>query len=329
MKRNLFLFAILVSLLTAQLAAGQSKDGSEKRKACPFSITGLWKSEVTHALTPTFFLFLDNGWVRLMEQPEDALPQDFEIVAEIEYKLDKPAAPKRLEFMARRGNDVFPPGTNSMQIMGYDEDSFITVSASSGQPIQWKRVQTHRYFITFAARGGKVPQGGPAFVMLTTMDGRMDKIEAIGLQPAKNDAGLIAPEFGLISAELYDQFVMESDKKSDVMMRMELTEAEFEKTHKVFEVWEKRIKEKTLTTDDPYLNAMGFLKETSRSLDGCSRKVELPEIDQLQSGSSSGQQMFERLIDYIKTLRKKNDKQHITNALFPLGWRPLQTLPGR
>ena len=113
--------------------------------------------------SPIFFSFAPEGHVTLMSHSSDALPQDFEVITAVDYKLDKPAAPKRIEFTAWRGNDVFLQGMTSWKIIEYSDDSFTTMDPATEQQTRWTREQTHRYFLTFAARSGPLPHGGPAF----------------------------------------------------------------------------------------------------------------------------------------------------------------------
>src|SRR4029453_15407697 len=150
------------------------------------------------------------------------------------HKRAKPAAPGRIEFTADRGNDAFPRGTTSMQILLYSDDSFVTVNPVSGQQAEWVRMQTHRYFLTFGARSGALQHDPSTFAMLTTLDGRQTKVEALGVQMTKAADGKPVAVFGTIPAELYDQLTDENDrdKKSDkdkksnkdeiVLMRLEL-----------------------------------------------------------------------------------------------------------
>src|SRR6185503_7462838 len=149
---------ILIGLVGGGIGFGQSgaepKAGPDAKKGCPFSIVGLWRSDSTTATNPVLYNFLPEGGVALLGYSPDTLPQDFEIINSVSYKLDSPAKPKRLEFMAHRGNEAFPPGKTLMEIAAYSDDSFTTIDPASGQTTLWVREQTHRYFLTFAARGG-------------------------------------------------------------------------------------------------------------------------------------------------------------------------------
>lgn len=326
MKRSSVFFSLLfVCLISSGIAFDQADTKPVEKKTCPFDIVGMWKSEAMNDETnPVFFLFQPDGWVRVMGQSADALPEEFEVIAEVRYKLDKATRLKSIEFSTEKGNDAFASGITVMDITEFNEDSFTTADTNLGQKNKWERVQTHRYFVTFAARALS-PQSGPAFVMLTTLDGRRTKVEAIGLQVTKDEKGKTEATFGLIPDKLYEEFRWESDKDSDVMMRLELTRTEYARTYRVFETWKELIKEKKLPNEDPYVNAMDFLRKTSDSLNECSEKIKLPQADQPKnSDAASNQNLPQLLLGYVKSLRKKNDERHLANAMFPTGWRPLQ-----
>jgi hypothetical protein len=229
MKRAVYLyFAVLICLAASPVASGQSN----AKKGCPFNINGTWKSDATPEGTPIIFSFSPEGHVTLFTPSSDALPQDFEVITSVTYKLDKPAAPKQIEFMAGRGNDIFQRGITWLKIIEQGDNNFTTLDPATGQKARWERLQTHLYFLTFAVRSGPLPQDVHAFAMWTSMDGRKTEIDALGVQMTKDDAGKTLPVFGPIPAEVYEKLSeADKDKKSDkdenVFMRLELTEAEF------------------------------------------------------------------------------------------------------
>ncbi len=164
------------------------------------------------------------------------------------YSLDKPAAPKSITFTTRRGNDIFQPGVTWWNIIEYSDNSFTTQDPVTEEKTRWVREQTHRHFLTLAARTGPLPQDGPAFAMWTVLDGRNTEIEALGIRLTGDDAAKTAPVFEQIPAELYNQIIEENEKEKKsskveiVVMRFELTEAEFKTTHKVYEKWDEYVK---------------------------------------------------------------------------------------
>jgi len=294
-----------------------------EKRACAFNIVGMWRTEATSETNPVFYGFGRDGLVTVFGHVPNALPQDFEMMASIGYKLDDPAAPKRIVFTARRESDLFRAGTTSMEIVEYSDDGFTTLDTESGVRLRWDRVRTRLYFLTFAARSGPAQPDGEAFVMWTKLDGRKTEIEALGAYLAKDVKGKTGPVFGPIPARLYNEFTTESEKKSDVMMRMELTESEFERSYKVFEAWAEFARVVKLPHKDPYLNGMEFLKSVAENLNGCNEKLKLQTTD----GAAAARNPHQQTLEYIRMMRKKNEDLHVTDRDFPTDWRPT-LLPG-
>lgn len=337
MKRTALLYSLTFICLVVECGAfGQSDAKTKGKQACPFSIIGLWRMEGTTEMTRIFFDFSPEGHVTLLGHAPNTLPQDFEMIGSVNYKLDKPAAPKRIDFITTRGNDAFPPGITLLDIIEYSDSSFTTRDPASGQQTRWVREQMRRYFLTLAARSGPPPQGGPAFVMWTVMDGRDTKIEALGVQLTKDGEGKPAPVFGPIPAEVYDQIREgnEKEKKADkdetVIMRFELTQSEFETTHKTYQTWDKYVKDRALPNQDAYLNAKEFLTRVVEGLNQCGEKARLykptrSEQDEIASSYDPPR----RMLEYMRMMRKKNDALHIDDAVFPWQWRPMIQAPGQ
>ena len=312
MKRTVFLCALtfIFSLWAKNAALGQSAAG----KTCPFSIAGMWKVEGRTETDSLFYSFSTEGWVRVVSHSADALPRDYEVMAEVKYVLDNPSAPRRVQFITERGNDAFQAGKTSLEVVEYNDDSFVTENRETHDRRRWVRAQTHRYFLTFAASDGPVQS---AFAMWTTLDGRATKIEAFGLRMENRDGA--APVFGPIPDRIYHEFEYENEKDSRVMLRLELTEAEFERAHKVFETWAEFARTAKLPHDDPYLNGMEFLKSAAKSLNQCDEKLKLDKT----AGAATMPNSHQQILEYIRMMRKKNESLHVTNGMFPEDWRPM------
>jgi hypothetical protein len=249
------------------------------------------------------------------EHTGDVLPQEFEVIGGGKYALDRREAPKRLEFIgiAIDKRTTIRRGRTSLQVVEYGDDSFVTLNPKTQVQNRWFRVQTHRRYLTFAARGGPSPS---AFVMWTTMDGTETKTEALGLR--MDDRGGAAPIFGPIPDRLYHEFEIESRKESEAMFRLELTEAEFARSYKVFAAWAEFAKIGRLPLPDPYRNGMEFLKSAAGNLNQCEVKLKLPATD----GVTSAQNPQQEALEYIKAMRKANKGLHVTDGNFPTDWRP-------
>ncbi len=334
MKRTIFLCSFaLICLLAGRADPGQSNAKSDgKVAACPFSIVGLWRAEGTTEMTRLLFDFSPEGYVTMLGYSPNALPQDFEMVGAVDYKLDRTGAPKRIDFINTRGNDAFQPGITILEIIEYSDTNFTTKDPASGQQTRWVREQMHRYFLTFAARNA--PDGGAALAMWTVLDGRNTKNDALGLQHLKDDEGKTAPVFGPVPVDVYDQINKENEKEKKTnknetaIMRFELTQAEFEATYKTYQLWEKQVKDHKLPNRNAYFNALEFLTRVADGLNQCGEKASLyrptrSEQDEIASRYA----LPRRMLEYIRMLRKKNEDLHISDADFPWQWRPMIQMP--
>jgi hypothetical protein len=211
-----------------------------------------------------------------------------------------------------------------LTITEYGDDGFTTVNnVTPAGTTRWVRAKTNRYFLTFAARGGPAQAGGAAFAMWTKLGGRKTEVETLGIHLVADGAGRMVPAVGAVPAELSEQFRSESRKDTDVMFRLELTEAEYERTRKVFRTWDKRAREQTLLYDDPYLNAMEFLRRAAESLNQCGEKVKLHKLDWSQSDEFvTKHHLPQHPLEYIRIMRKRNEELHVTDKKFPADWRP-------
>jgi len=257
MKRVAFFYSLVfLCFVAGRVALGQPKAKAETRKLCPFSITGLWRMEGTTEMTRLFFDFSPEGHVTLMSPAPGALPQDFEVVESVNYKLDRPTAPKSIEFTAARGNDAFGPGVTRLEVVEYGDDSFATRPSASEQKTRWVREKVRRYFLTFAALPVPSQAGGPAFAMWTVMDGRKTDREALGVQFVEDREGKTVPVFGSVSAEIGDRIVEDGDrdakrkKEDSAFIRIELSAAEYEMTRQIYESWSKQANARTLPYAD-------------------------------------------------------------------------------
>lgn len=326
MKRVAFLCSLLLICSLGAGNMGQTEVSlnygvafgqSVAAKTCPFSITGTWKIEGSTRIAKSFFYeFVPTGLVIFTEHTADVIPREFEVIGGGKYAVVKPDAPKRLDFIGISVDKTtaIRRGKTSLTVVEYGDDSFVTLNPKTQVLNRWFRVQTHRRFLTFAARGGPSPS---TFVMWTTLDGRDTKIDALGLR--MDDRGGTAPVFGLIPDRLFQEFETESPKNSDTMFRLELTDAEFARSHKVFEAWAEFAKIKRLPHADPYRNGMEFLKSVVGNLNQCEVKLKLPAAGDVTSTQNPHQEALE----YIKAMRKANKGLHVEDGAFPTDWRPM------
>jgi len=290
------------------------------QQQCEFDITGTWRLGTSE----TLYRFEPNGSLSVvMPSIEGKL---FEI-ARADYELDNPKAPKVLTVTAVvNESGVFPTGTSSVKISDYDETSFVVMSVSG--PVRWVRADLERYFIVFAGREGTINDGGPAFAMLIKTDGKQSQIETIGLYFENG-----RKKIGSVPRDLVNQFMKESRTESDVMLRVEITKPQFERSLKIAKTWQRRGQEGALlysgTRYAMDLDNSVLLREIAESLNSCGERIKLYKLtwridDEVVVNHRPPQVAFQ----YFKRLKQLNETLHVRDEQFSQIWQPGSKPPG-
>jgi hypothetical protein len=258
---------------------------------CPIEIVGTWKAT---AAEPQLLSFSSDGWANL-------LGADREILAQVQYRFVPRREQRRIEFQTRRGNDLFPAGNSHWEITAYTDESFSARSASDES--SWTRVQTHRYFLTLAGRGDTT-----LFVMWTTLDGNTPVREALGTTAQGTDV-----RFGRIPQQIAKAFVTQSERGDDAMLRVELSEAEYLRTHQVFVSWDNLVSRDLLAREQPKRQALLLLDATLQNMNRCSLRIRTV-------GDTTTSTL--QPLDLVGSIRKLNDRLHVPDKAFPLRWQP-------
>jgi hypothetical protein len=279
---------------------------------CPLEIVGTWRLLDTADTRSTLLSFTADGWANVLNGPGERSAAD--IAAQVRYRLVPAREPRRIDFEARRGNDVFGAGTTSWEITGYSEDSFTArdPQAAAGTQTVWQRVQTHRYFLTFAARNTSDSGGAAAFVMWTTLDGHRTELDALG----SVQRGAVT-RFGKIPFDLARGFATQGDVSRDVMMRIEISEAEYRRTRAVHRAWSAEAGRDPRA--DPNGQASQFIEATIESLNRCTSRIRLADTGVMTQPSAAGPH---RPVELVRTLRQENDRRHVPDKAFPSLWKP-------
>lgn len=256
--------------------------------------------------------FAPDGWANVVSVTGAGRPEEFDTIAQVRYQLVPRRDPRRIEFRTQRGNDLFPAGTSSWEITSYTDEGFSSRRSDSpaGEQSLWTRLQTHRYFLTLATRDSSAGREAATFVMWTTLDGKKAAYEALGAVREGTTA-----RFGRVGDELVQAFARESKRPDETMMRVELSEAEYRRTHQVFESWDALLARDVLATEDPDTQALGLLDAAIQSANRCGQK--LPATEDGATASSA-----RRPGDLVRTLRRLNDRRHVPDKLFPFRWKP-------
>ena len=268
--------------------------------ACPVEVIGTWRLVGTTESQPMLVTFGADGWASVVTVTGAGRPEDFDTIAQVRYQLVPRRDPQRIEFQARRGNDLFPTGSSSWQITSYTDETFSSRRNDSevGDQSAWSRLQTRRYFLTFAARNDAA-----TFVMWTTLDGQKAAYEALGT--TKRDSAAL---FGRVPQELMQAFARESKRADETMTRLELSEAEYLRTHQVFEAWDSVVSRDVLATNDPDDQVLGLLDAAVQSVNRCGVKIRTKQT------TSPG--------ELVRAIRQLNDRRHVPDKVFPFRGKP-------
>lgn len=302
MKRLGIFLALAFIFITASSAYGQ--------KGCDFNIVGTWKA-VTGGVS-TLYRFAPEGTVSVLPAAGPGQAAEFREIGLTTYALDNAKAPKRISFTSREGGGILAQGTTSMDITAHDDSSFTCAKPGYGS-VRWIKVDPHRYFLVFAGRSGVFYDGGgPAFPMLIKTDGRQTEIEAVGLYAV---GGLSA--FGAIPPETYNHFMKEPSNDAEVMLRLEITGVQYERSLKILRTWDRRTRNRELLYVDLYLDNILLVKQVSESLNQCTETVNLYKLnwgidDYISDNNLPARGPFL----FFKEMRRRNEALHVRDDKF-------------
>ena len=310
----------LVALAIVGVAAAPAR-GQGVWSGCPFEIEGIWKPQATVEVTPALLSFSADGWVSVLESAVDTRAHDFDVAAQARYRLAMSPTSMRIAFEATRGNDLLPAGTSTWEVAEYSDTTFTTLNRESGERSYWARVQTHRYFLTLAARRGVGGLSGATFVMWTSFDGQTSVLAALGVHGGRGDAADTAATFGRIPLPIAQDFASEGNENNTrAILRIEVSEAEYHRTHAVFASWDERAKNRRLPAAGPYQLLSGFLGEAIERLNRCGTKIELPAAN--AAAAADANDLSQQALAFMQRLRAANRNRHVTDGEFPAAWQP-------
>jgi hypothetical protein len=288
------------------------------QQSCEFNIIGTWQAPAREATGTVLYRFAPDGTVTVFSSAAASVsgaaaePKE---IAKATYELDDARAPQSVKFTATDKSRVFPHRQSSLQIVGYDDQSFTCVKHGAA-PSRWVKVDATRYFIVLAAHNGEFyDQSGPAFPILIRLDGNEIHTEAVGTYA---DEGKRA--FGAVPVAFYQDFMREPRSDSEVMLRLEINGQQYERGLKILRTWERRAREGALLYPDHfYLNNILLVKAVTETLTQCSQEIKLYKLnyihpeDWISDSNSPGFVPFA----YFKELRRLNETLHVRDNKFP------------
>ncbi len=320
-------FAIISALILVCLTAAPAAFG---QKGCEFNIVGTWKAEKSDQANPVLYRFSPDSKVTVLSGSGSGQTSQLQEIANAVYTLDDPKAPKAVIVKADRAAGGFPQGSTLMEITAYDDTS-ATFARPGSAPSRWVRVDPNRYFMVLAGRMGTFyDNSGPTFPMMIKMEGQQTQIDAVGIYA---DGGKWV--FGTIPAETYNQFMKETKKDQDVMLRLEITAIQYERGLKIVKTWERRARNNELLYPDLPMDNILLAKQVTESLNQCGEQFRLYKLDwsiedHISSSSPRDDNPFSRIpFLYFKELKRLNSSLHVADEKFYGHTLPLEKQAGQ
>jgi hypothetical protein len=179
---------------------------------------------------------------------------------------------------------------------------------------------TTRHFLVLAAsRDVFYNKSGPSFVMLMkAAAGAETEMGAVGIYAA--DQGRVA--FGAVPWQAYDAFLREPEKRaSDVMLRLEIREPQYQRILEVLQSWDRRARENELLyKNDLYMNNILLVKQATEELNRCRRAIDLYRLDWSLEDRISDENT-RSIVPFLafQELKRRNASLHVPDSRMPNG----------
>src|SRR6185369_7184030 len=135
----------------------------------------------------------------------------------------------------------------SMKVVGYDDTSLTCAIPGMGTT-RWTRVDPNRYFIVLTARQNEFyDKTGSAFPVLIKLSGGVPEINAVGIYSDEGKA-----HFGTVPPDAYKDYLREARGDAEVVLRLEINGAQYERGLKIVKEWQRRAREDALLYRPPY-----------------------------------------------------------------------------
>ncbi|HJQ71730.1 MAG TPA: hypothetical protein VKA70_22330 [Blastocatellia bacterium] len=317
MKRFAIILSLSVVCLAAAAAAFSQSYEAQKSavpRGCEFNIVGTWKAEKADGATPIVYRFTPDAKVTVLSGQGSELRE----VASAAYSIDNPKAPKVVTVKADKQIGDFAQGATSMQIAEYD-DTWVSLTKPGSAPTRWVRVDPFSYYIVLAGRVGTFyDKSGPTFPMMIKTDGHQTQVDAVGMYDSGRN-GYWA--FGAIPAETYNEFMKEPGKDGDIMLRLEITAAQYERGLKIVKSWDRRARNNELLYGDLSMNNILLVKQVTETLNQCGEKFKLYKLDWSMEDHISNSSKDSPALTYIpywyfRELKRLNRSLHVPDAKF-------------
>jgi len=304
--------AILYALIAICLAATGTMFGQQ---SCDFDIIGTWRTSSSEGSdAPSLYQFTSDGIVKVLKPSGSGQAPALQVAGSATYELDDPKTPTSIRFTATDESGAFEYGTSSMEITKFDDMSFTCVKGDSS-PGRWTRVDPNRHFIVLAARSGEFyDSSGSAFPILIRVAGSESQVDAVGTYSLKGKRA-----FGPVPPEAYGAFMSEASTDSAVMLRLEISPAQYQRGLKILRTWERRVREDALLYPTrPELNNILLVKAVAETLNHCGDAIRLYNLNYLYPEDWITEKYPPQSVPfmYFRELRRLNETEHVRDDEF-------------
>jgi hypothetical protein len=177
------------------------------------------------------------------------------------------------------------------------------------QEAQAARSDTQQYYMILAGQTDVFyDRSGPTFVMLQRTAADETDVGAFGIYAGERRQ----PVFGPVPANVYERFVKEDRKPSDVLLRLAISQPQYQRALQVLQSWERRVRENALLYPEIAMDNILLVKQATEELNRCSQTLVPYELDWGLEDDISEHNLASRIpYEYFRELARRNAARHV------------------
>src|SRR5688572_14288940 len=177
------------------------------------------------------------------------------------------------------------------------------------QEERWSSTDTQQYYMILAGHTDVFyDRSGPTFVMLQRTAADETDVGAFGIYAGERRQ----PVFGPVPANVYERFVKQARKPSDVLLRLAISQPQYQRALQVLQSWERRVRENALLYPEIAMDNILLVKQATEELNRCSQTLVPYELDWGLEDDISEHNLASRIpYEYFRELARRNAARHV------------------
>ena len=177
---------------------------------------------------------------------------------------------------------------------------------------QSTRSTTQQYYMILAGQTDVFyDRSGPTFVMLMKTAARETDVGAFGIYAGERKQ----PVFGPVPASVYERFVSKPRKGSDVLLRLAISQPQYDRALHVLQSWDRRVRENALLYPEIAMDNILLVKQATEELNRCTQTLVPYELDWgLQDDISERNAPSRIPYEYFRELARLNAARHVADT---------------